>query len=113
MEQREVRDKEGLSWTCVQAYAGLEGKKGEKAAEIAETDDEQVPVVCTPSGGAQSVRLELPVDWLQQLSDEELLKQIKAAQDQFLAQVLHPKAKETRQTGYWLFVVAETTAMFG
>ena len=33
-------------------------------------------VVCTPSGGAQSVRIELPGDWEQQTSDEELLAMI-------------------------------------
>ena len=79
MEQREVRDKEGTSWTCVQAYGGLSGDKGEKAAEIAETKNEEVPVVCTPSGGAQSQRIQLPVDWLQNLSDQELLKKINAS----------------------------------
>ncbi len=81
MEQREVTDQEGTTWTCVQAYAGLEGKNGEKAAKISETEDHKVPVVCTPRGGAQSVRLQLPLDWLEQLEDEELLQQILQAQE--------------------------------
>lgn len=35
-----------------------------------------VEVVCTPSGGAQTVRLELPGDWENKLSDEDVLKEI-------------------------------------
>lgn len=77
MEQRQVRDQEGTSWTCVQAYAGLEGEKGKKAENIIEGKDHQVPVVCTPSGGAKSVRLHLPSSWLEKLSDEELLLNIR------------------------------------
>jgi hypothetical protein len=40
-------------------------------------------VVCTPSGGAKSVRVELPGNWEKALSDEELLQTIHAqlAQD--------------------------------
>lgn len=33
-------------------------------------------VVCTPSGGAKSVRVELPGDWEKGLSDEALLRAI-------------------------------------
>jgi hypothetical protein len=80
MIQREVSDKENTAWTCVQAYSGLEGKQGEKAAELAESKDGKVPVVCTPSGGAQTVRLELDSNWEEQLSDEELVQAIAAAQ---------------------------------
>ncbi|MFD2247760.1 hypothetical protein [Pontibacter ruber] len=80
MIQREVTDKENTTWTCAQAYSGLEGKEGEKAAELAENKDGKVPVVCTPSGGAQSVRLELDSNWNEQLSDEELVQAIEAAQ---------------------------------
>ncbi|WP_414476289.1 hypothetical protein [Microvirga sp. M2] len=35
-------------------------------------------VVCTPSGGAQSVRIEMPGDWEGQASDDQLLKAIEA-----------------------------------
>lgn len=80
MEQREIIDSEGTTWVCVQAYAGLEGANAEKAAALTETHDHKVPVVCTPRGGAQSVRIELPVDWLEQLADEELQRTIKSAQ---------------------------------
>ncbi|WP_205499922.1 hypothetical protein [Rufibacter psychrotolerans] len=76
MTQREVTDQDNLTWTCVQAYAGLEGKAAEKAAELTETQEGNVTVVCTPSGQAQTVRLELSRDWLENLSDEDLLQQI-------------------------------------
>lgn len=64
---REVQDPGGekLTWSCVPALATGQGGK--------------VPVVCTPSGGARSVRLELPADWRQAQSDEELLAAIAAA----------------------------------
>lgn len=35
-------------------------------------------VVCTPSGGAQSVRIEMPGDWEEQASDAQLLEAIEA-----------------------------------
>lgn len=81
MTQREVTDKDNTTWTCVQAYAGLQGKAAEKAAEIIENENGQVPVVCTPGGGAQSVRLQLPTDWLEQLSDEQILQEIENHQE--------------------------------
>jgi len=76
MKQREVTAKDNIKWTCVQAYAGLEGKVSEKVAELSENNDGKVPVVCTPSGGAQSVRVELDADWEEQLSDEDLISKI-------------------------------------
>jgi hypothetical protein len=36
-------------------------------------------VVCTPSGGAQTVELELPAGWEEKLSDEELAGEIEKA----------------------------------
>jgi hypothetical protein len=33
-------------------------------------------VVCTPTGGAQTVELELPAGWDEKLSDEELVREI-------------------------------------
>ncbi|WP_224996430.1 hypothetical protein [Cesiribacter sp. SM1] len=80
MEQREVTDQEGTSWTCVQAFAGVSGALAEKAKELSEDKNHKVPVVCTPRGGAQSVRLELANDWLQELKDEELISAIAKAQ---------------------------------
>lgn len=76
MEQREVTDQQNTTWTCVQAYGGLTGKAAEKAADIAETNDGKMPVVCTPSGGAQTVRLELDKEWVTALSDDELIQAI-------------------------------------
>ncbi|MBC3541018.1 hypothetical protein ACFSC6_17170 [Rufibacter sediminis] len=76
MTQREVTDQDNLTWTCVQAYAGLEGKAAEKATELSASEEGTVTVICTPSGQAQTVRLELPANWLDQTSDEELLQQI-------------------------------------
>lgn len=73
MQQREVTDNKNTTWTCVQAYTGgLAGSTTEQAASRAETDEGTVTVVCTPSGGAQTVRLELQKNWLENLSDEEL-----------------------------------------
>ena len=80
MKQREVTDQHNTTWTCVQAYAGVESAAAEQAMERSETDSGAVPVVCTPSGGAQTVRLELNKDWLDNLSDEELASVITAAQ---------------------------------
>jgi hypothetical protein len=74
---REVTDGAGTTWSCVEAYAGLDdgGKGG--AARVEGTD--RYRVVCTPGGGAQSVSLELPGGWDEGLSDEELLREIEAA----------------------------------
>ncbi len=80
MKQREVTDKENIKWTCVQAYTGLEGKVADKAAELSESDEGRIPVVCTPVGGAQSVRLNLDKNWEEQLSEEQLLDEIFKAQ---------------------------------
>ncbi len=76
MKQREIKDKEGITWTCVQALAGMEGKAAEKATKLIEDSNGHIPVVCTPSGGAQSVRLSLHKNWFDQLSDKDLLKAI-------------------------------------
>ena len=79
MKQREVTDKENVRWTCVQAYAGADGKVSEKISELSENNEGEVPVICTPSGGAQSVRLQLAKDW-EELPEEELLNSIEQAQ---------------------------------
>ena len=77
---REVTDSDGTKWSCIQAFAGL-GKSEEKK-EAAQVDGTKncFHVVCTPSGGAKSVRVELPGNWEKGLSDEELLSAIKAQQ---------------------------------
>ena len=73
---REVSDGEGITWTCIQAFAGL-GNDPEKmdAARVDGTRN-KVHIVCTPSGGAKSVRIELAEDWETGLSDEDLLQSI-------------------------------------
>lgn len=73
---REVTDADGIAWTCIQAFAGL-GKDREKT-DAARVDGAEnlVHVVCTPSGGAKSVRLELPEDWEERLDDQALVKAI-------------------------------------
>ena len=60
---REVTDADEIKWSCIEATAG-------------------VAVVCTPSGGARSVRLDLPPDW-RRLPEVELLSAIcRARNDQ-------------------------------
>lgn len=79
MKQREVTDTQNTKWTCVQAYSGMDGKVSDKIEELSENDEGQVPVICTPTGGAQSVRLELSKDW-ETIPEGELLSAIEAAQ---------------------------------
>lgn len=79
MEQREVQDDDDVRWTCVQALGGLGGAAAELAADRLESEAGTVPVVCTPSGGAQSVRLELPRDWMERVDDAALLRAIASA----------------------------------
>ena len=77
--QREVTDAAQTKWTCVQAYAGLgQSAAAETILEQRAADGRGVPVVCTPSGGAQSVRLELEADWASALSDDALVAAIEA-----------------------------------
>ncbi|KAA9331687.1 hypothetical protein F0P96_13890 [Hymenobacter busanensis] len=79
MKQREVTDQHGTTWTCVQAYAGVDSAAAEQATELAQAADGSVTVVCTPSGGAQTKRLDLAADWLDSLTDDELKNALDAA----------------------------------
>ena len=73
---REVTDTDNITWSCVQAYSGLnDGEENNEAAKVSGEGDTYW-VVCTPSGGAKSVRLKLSGDWENSYSDEELLNQI-------------------------------------
>ena len=74
---REVTDGEGTTWSCVEAYAGLSDEGKSDAARVEGTD--RYRVVCTPSGGAQTVELELPAGWEEEMPDEELVREIEAA----------------------------------
>ena len=77
--QREVTDAEQTTWSCVQAYAGVgDGEAAQALEEKRAAQGRGVPVVCTPSGGAQSVRLELAHDWMTALPDDALLAEIDA-----------------------------------
>lgn len=80
MTQREVTGTDNTTWTCVQAYSSLAKEDADRAAEITEDENGEVTVVCTPGGGAQTVRLQLAKDWMESVSDKELVKQIEAAQ---------------------------------
>jgi hypothetical protein len=73
---REVTDKDGNTWSLVEAYAGLSEDGRSEAARVAGTD--RFRVVATPTGGAQSVELELPAGW-SDLADDELARAIAKA----------------------------------
>jgi len=75
---RDVRDADGVTWSCIQAFAGLSDGAEKTAAARVQGKRGTLHVVCTPSGGAQSVRLELPEDWETSLSNGELLQDIAA-----------------------------------
>lgn len=78
MEQREITDSKNTTWTCVQAYTGGLSN-GSEETPVVKNDNGTVTVVCTPSGGAQTVRLELKPGWVEGVSDEELVDKITAA----------------------------------
>ena len=75
---REVTDADGIVWTCIQAFAGLGNDREKTDAARVEGARDHVHVVCTPSGGAKSVRLELPADWEKSASEENLVEAIRA-----------------------------------
>jgi hypothetical protein len=75
---RELTDDDGIAWSCVQAFAGLGGGADKTDAARVDGSDDRLHVVCTPSGGARSVRLELGDAWEAELSDDQLLAAIRA-----------------------------------
>ena len=77
---REVTDAEGMTWTCVQAYAGLSDEQENREAAQVKGGNNAYWVVCTPDGGAQSVRIQLEGEWEKSYSDEGLLEVLKAQQ---------------------------------
>jgi hypothetical protein len=79
---REVTDPDGITWTCIQAFAGLGNDPEKEEAARVDGEADAFQVVCTPSGGAQSVRIELPGDWEQKAPDEELVDMIRAQLEQ-------------------------------
>ena len=79
---REITDEDGKAWTCIQAFAGLDqdsdhGSTKAEAARVAGSED-RFHVVCTPSGGAHSVRVELPGGWEEGVPDAELRGAVRA-----------------------------------
>ncbi|MDF5726395.1 MAG: hypothetical protein PUP91_39340 [Rhizonema sp. PD37] len=80
--QREVKDANEITWTCIQAYAGLSNGEENKAAALVSEERDTYWVVCTPSGGAKSVRLELNNNWEESLNDKELLHKIQQQLEQ-------------------------------
>ncbi len=72
MIQREVQDKENITWVCVQSFSMGSEAIADKAEEVMEG----VEIVCTPSGGAQTVRFNTSKGWSDNLKDEDLLKLI-------------------------------------
>ena len=74
---REVTDADGLTWTLIQAVAGL-GNDPEKQAAARVDGSADVVVVCTPSGAARSRRLQLPPDW-PDMAEEELVAALAAS----------------------------------
>lgn len=78
---RDVTDEDGTAWSCIQAFAGLGGAAEKRAETMGAArvggEEDKVHVVCTPSGGAHSVRLALPGDWEAELSDAQLLDAIR------------------------------------
>ncbi len=78
--EREITDSNGITWTCVQAYSGLDSSAEKQDAAQVKGQENTYWVVCTPSGGAQSVRLKLEGDWDTSYSDEALLNEIQAQQ---------------------------------
>ena len=78
---RDVTTDDELVWSCVEAYAGLSTGDDGNGGAPARADGEPVTVVCTPRGGAQSVRLELAADWERSASDDDLRTAIGDARD--------------------------------
>ncbi len=74
--ERVVSDRDGITWTCIQAFSGLSDQAEHPEAAQVKGQEDTYWVVCTPSGGAQSVRLKLSSDWETAYSDEALLQEI-------------------------------------
>lgn len=75
---REVTDTDGITWTCVQAYAGLSDRAENQDAAQVQGSHDTYWVVCTPSGGAKLVRLKVQGEWETSYLDEALLSEIEA-----------------------------------
>lgn len=74
--ERTVSDQDGITWSCVEAFTGLSDEAEHSEAAQVKGQEDTYWVVCTPSGGAQTVRLKLSGDWRNDYSDESLLQEI-------------------------------------
>ncbi len=77
---REVTDAKGITWSCAQAYAGLSDEPENQEAAKVKGESDLYWIVCTPDGGAKSVRIQLEGDWEKSYSDKALLKALKFEQ---------------------------------
>ncbi len=77
---REVTDAEGVVWSCAQAFAGLNDDPERAEAARVKGAEDLFHVVCTPSGGARSVRLQLPSGW-EEMPEEALAREIGSRRD--------------------------------
>jgi hypothetical protein len=73
---REITDKDSITWSCIQTFAGL-GNDPEKTDAARVNGSDRLRVLCTPSGGAASVRLELLDGWEAGMPDSDLLQKIR------------------------------------
>lgn len=80
MKQRTVIAPDLTTWTCIQAYAALDGEEPDQLEDDSSDAEGHVPVVCTASGGASSLCLELDPDWAEAMPDAELLLAIASQQ---------------------------------
>lgn len=71
-EQRDVTTPDGTAWTCIEALADMPEAAKDKLAGPGRR-----AVVCTPSGGAHSVRLSLAEAW-QAMPEADLAAAIQA-----------------------------------
>ncbi|KMO28411.1 hypothetical protein VQ02_31650 [Methylobacterium variabile] len=74
-DERTVTTREGIAWTCIEALAGLQDAPDSAKAKLA--GEGRRVVVCTPSGGAHSVRLTLAEGW-RETPDADLAAAIEA-----------------------------------
>ncbi|TNC15905.1 hypothetical protein FF100_01165 [Methylobacterium terricola] len=71
-DARDVTTPDGTAWTCIEALAEMPEAAKEKLA-----GEGRRAVVCTPSGGAHSVRLTLDEAW-RTMPDSDLAARIAA-----------------------------------
>jgi hypothetical protein len=76
MKQREVQDENNVRWQCVQAFSGGQNVDEKKMSKLTQ-ENGKVEVVCTPSGGEQTVRIKLEPQWEEKISDAQLLDAIR------------------------------------